>query len=311
MSTSHRRGPIDVELKSPADASNGSGPRAVAPVNETYASGVSWAAVIGGAVVTAALALVLLALGAGLGLSSVSPWSRPSATAIGIGAIVWLIVMQIIASGIGGYLAGRLRTKWVHVHTDEVFFRDTAHGLLVWAVGVVVTAALLTSAASSLVGGGVRAGSSALSVAAGNATRAAGQLSILPGHGYFIDMLLRPNQPATQTGDAAVHAEVGRIFAAGIVRGTFTPEDKTYLARIVAARTGVGRDDAEKRVADVIARARAATEQAKTDARKTADDARKAAAYLSLWVFVSFLIGAFCASYAATIGGRQRDNVPV
>lgn len=296
---------------SPSDASNGSGMRAAAPVNETYASGVSWAAVIGGAFVTAALALVLLTLGAGLGLSSVSPWSRPSATAIGIGAIVWLIVTQIIASGIGGYLAGRLRTKWVHVHTDEVFFRDTAHGLLVWAVGVVVTAALLTSAASSLVGGGARAGGSALSAAAGGATQAAGRPSILPGHGYFIDMLLRPNQPDTQTSGAAVRAEVGRIFAAGIARGTLTQDDKTYLAGIVAARTGVGRDDAERRVDDVVARAKAATEQAKTAAREAADKARKAAAYLSLWVFVSFLIGAFCASYAATIGGRQRDNVPV
>lgn len=133
----------------------------------------------------------------------------------------------------------------------------------------------------------------------------------MPGHGYFIDMLLRPNQPGTQAGDAAVHAEVGRIFAAGIARGTLTQDDKTYLARIVAARTGVGRDDAERRVDDVVTRAKAATEQAKTAARRTADDARKAAAYLSLWVFVSFLVGAFCASYAATIGGRQRDNVSV
>jgi hypothetical protein len=296
---------------SPSDASNGSGPRAAVPVNETYASGVSWAAVIAGAFVTAALALVLLALGAGLGLSSVSPWSRSGATAIGIGAIVWLIVMQIVASGIGGYLAGRLRTKWVHIHTDEVFFRDTAHGLLVWAVGVVVTAALLTSAASSLVSGGARAGSSVLSAAAGGATGAAGQSSVLQGHGYLIDKLLRPDQPGSQTSDAAVHAEVGRIFTAGIARGTFTPDDETYLARSVAARTGVGPDDAKKRVSDVIARVTATAEQAKATARKAVDDARKAAAYLSLWVFVSFLIGAFCASYAATIGGRQRDNVPV
>jgi len=116
---------------------------------------VSWAAVIGGAFVSASLALILLALGTGLGLSSVSPWSNlgASASTVGKGAIVWLILTQIMASALGGYLAGRLRTKWVNVHTDEVYFRDTAHGFLVWAVGMVITAAFLASAASSFAGG--------------------------------------------------------------------------------------------------------------------------------------------------------------
>src|SRR5664280_3694072 len=123
--------------------------------NEAYSAGVSWAAVIGGAFVSASLALILLALGTGLGLSSVSPWSNlgASASTVGKGTIVWLILTQIMASALGGYLAGRLRTKWVNVHTDEVYFRDTAHGFLVWAVGMVITAAFLASAATSMVGG--------------------------------------------------------------------------------------------------------------------------------------------------------------
>src|SRR5256885_1932303 len=107
--------------------------------NEGYASAVSWGAVIAGAFASAALSLILLALGAGFGLSATSPWSNVGASAsrVGVGAIIWLIIVQIMAFAIGGYIAGRMRTKWVGVHTDEVYFRDTAHGFLVWAVGIV------------------------------------------------------------------------------------------------------------------------------------------------------------------------------
>ena len=103
--------------------------------NEAHSSGVSWSAVIAGAFVTAALSLILLALGTGLGLSSVSPYSGSgiSASTVGKSAIVWLIVMEILSSAMGGYLAGRLRTKWASIHSDEVYFRDTAHGFLAWA----------------------------------------------------------------------------------------------------------------------------------------------------------------------------------
>jgi hypothetical protein len=109
--------------------------------------------VIAGSFVAAALSLALLALGTGIGLSAASPWASAGAAASKIGwtAIIWLVLMQIIASSMGGYLAGRLRTRWISIHTHEVFFRDTAHGFLVWAVGLVVTAAFPTSAASSMV----------------------------------------------------------------------------------------------------------------------------------------------------------------
>src|ERR1700678_3822081 len=161
--------------------------------NEAHSSGVSWAAVFAGAFVAAALSLILVALGTGIGLSAISPWdgAGASASSVGKGAIVWLILTELIASSIGGYLAGRLRTKWVNVHTDEVYFRDTAHGFLVWAVGLVITASLLATAATSLAGGAAQrsaVGSSGATVTAEG---------MLNPNAYFVDTLLRSGN-ATQ-----------------------------------------------------------------------------------------------------------------
>ena len=152
--------------------------------NEANAPGISWAAVLAGGFVAAALSLALLALGSGLGLSSISPWSNDgvSAKTIGIAAIVWLILMQAISGSIGGYMAGRLRTKWVGLHTDEVAFRDTAHGFLVWALGVVVTAGFLTATATALVGGGVKLGAAAIT-ATGAGGRSGSSASGATGRG--------------------------------------------------------------------------------------------------------------------------------
>ena len=129
---------------------------------QNQASAVSWGAIVAGAAGAAALSLILLMLGTGLGLSSVSPWaySGVSATTFGVSTILWLTFTQLVASGMGGYLAGRLRTKWVAVHTDEVYFRDTAHGFLTWAIAALATAALLTSVIGSIVNSGFQAGAS-------------------------------------------------------------------------------------------------------------------------------------------------------
>jgi hypothetical protein len=254
---------------------------------EASASGVSWAAISAGALVAAALSLILLALGAGAGLSSLSPWSNSgvSPAAVGIGALVWLAVIEIVASSIGGYMAGRLRTKWVNVHTDEVYFRDTAHGFLVWAVALVITAAFLTSAASVMVGTENRSA---------NASRS-DEIAV-DGNRYFIDSLFRSGQPAT-AGDASVRAEVSLIFAHGLRRRELTAEDKNYVAETVAAKTGLSRPEAEKRVTDVFGRDQQAT-----------DMARKTVAHSLYWLFVALLLGAFSASVAATFGGKQRDH---
>lgn len=258
--------------------------------NEQYSHGVSWAAVIGGAFVSASLALILLSLGTGLGFSAISPWSNTGASAstVGKSAIIWLIVTQIVASAMGGYLAGRLRTKWVHVHTDEVYFRDTAHGFLVWAVGLVITVAFLASAATSLAG---RTELTRTSVLAESTPTA---------NAYFVDTLIRSNGSAPQTNDASERGEVDRIFVHALAQGSMPAADNAYLTQLVSARAGLSPSEAQTRVSDVF-----------VEAQQSADRARKAVAYLSLWLFVALLSGAFSASYAGTIGGKQRDHVTI
>ena len=246
---------------------------------------VSWAAIAAGAIVAAALTLVLLAFGAGMGFSAVSPWgnSGVSASTFQIGTGLYLIVVAMLASTIGGYIAGRLRTKWVDVHAHEVFFRDTAHGFLAWGFATVVSAAFLAAAASNIAG----FGSSGVAPASGGPVD------------YYVDALLRSNPTASlnRTDLEATRREISQILTTGLRGGEVPATDRTYVAQVVAARTGLSQADADKRVSDVI-------NQAKT----ALDNARKAAAKLSLWLTASLLIGAFSASLAATEGGYMRDN---
>jgi hypothetical protein len=263
--------------------------------NEAHSSGVSWGAVIAGAFVAAALSLALLALGTGIGFSAVSPWANTGASAARIGrtAIAWLVLMQLIASSAGGYLAGRLRTRWVNIHTHEVYFRDTAHGFLAWAVGLVITAAFLTSAATSMVAGDGRA-----RTAVDQAESAQSRESLGPNK-YLVDRLLR-TAPGSAKDNPSVRSEIGLIFANGLLEGSLPPADRSYVAQVVAANTGASEPDAEKRVDDAFA-----------ETQQTADSARRAVAHSMYWTFLALLVGAFCASVAATIGGRERDRVVV
>jgi len=298
------------------------------PPASTVPSAVSWTAILAGATGAAALSLILLILGVGLGLSSVSPFAGNgvSATTFGVSTIAWLTFTQLAASGAGGYLAGRLRTRWAATHTDEVYFRDTAHGFLAWAIATLVTAAMLTSAIGSIVG----TGASAIGSVAGGATTAAAAAAPAAaevmktevpaaGSGYFVDSLFRKAPSATTadasatgatpTENASMGGEAGRIFASGLEAGSLPAEDVKYLGQAVSQRTGLPQADAEKRVNDSFARMKAKADQAKADAKAAADKARKASAYAALWLFISLLAGAFVASFAATFGGRQRDLV--
>jgi hypothetical protein len=249
---------------------------------EASTSGIAWPPILGGAFAIAATSLILLALGSGFGLSSVSPWpnSGASATTFTLIMAIWLIIAQWVASGIGGYLTGRLRTKWVGIHTHEVFFRDTAHGFLAWTVAAVVGAAVLAAGASSLLSRGAHEG-----VSPGNPSD------------YYVDSLFRSDHPNANAIDRDVRAEANRILAIGIRSDDVPTGDHAYLAQLVAARTGLSQADAEKRVDEVIAKAKA-----------DADAARKAGAYLSIFTAVSMLIGAFIAAAAAALGGRHRDE---
>jgi hypothetical protein len=243
------------------------------------------------------MSLILLSLGTGLGLSSVSPWSEHPRLQLVRKLILWLILMQFMSFSLGGYLAGRLRTKWASIHTDEVYFRDTAHGFLVWAVGLVITASFLPSAAASMMGtthpgsGGVRSSES------GAVT--GGERALDPNQ-YFVDTLFRSSPSTASSGraDASVRGEASLILTNGLRHGNLPASDKNYLVDLVTANTGLSEPEADKRVSNVSG-----------NAQEVADAARKALAHLSLWLFAALLIGAFCASYAATIGGRQRDHV--
>lgn len=286
---------------------------------------VSWGAILAGAAGSAALALILLILGVGLGASTVSPWANQgvTATTFGVSTILWLTFTQLAASGVGGYLAGRLRSRWVSVHTDEVYFRDTAHGFLSWAVGVLVTAAVLTSAVTSIIGGGAQVAASVTGGVAQTAASAAGPAMANRADsggsgmsGYFVDSLFRKDasaatttSPMTPDSGASANAEAARIIAASIGNGSMSPEDTRYLGQLVSQRTGMAQADAEKRVTDTFTRMQAKAKDAETAARDAADKARKASAYGALWLFVSLLIGAFVASLSATYGGRRRDLV--
>jgi hypothetical protein len=299
---------------------------------QAQANAVSWGAIVAGAAAAAALALILLMLGIGLGLSSVSPWaySGLSATTFGVSTILWLTFTQLIASGMGGYLTGRLRTKWVEVHTDEVYFRDTAHGFLAWAVAALVTAALLTSVIGSIVNSGIQAGASvAGGVATATATAVGSEMAKSNNDsgpmGYFVDSLFRkdinavaaeaviaesgvaPRSTLEQT-TAGSASEVTRIFMNSIRTGPLPEEDIRYVGQVVALRTGLTQLDAEKRVSDTYVRVQTQLRDAETAAKEAADKGRKASAYAALWLFISLLIGAFVASFAATYGGQQRDR---
>ena len=237
---------------------------------------------IAGAFVAAAFYLILMALGAGFGLSAASPWSMgaSSLSTLGTAAIVWLILTEIMASALGGYLTGRLRTKWAAIHSDEVYFRDTANGFLSWAVALVIGFAVLATAAASIAGN--RPGQ----------TLGQSQENRLA---YFVDSLFRSDRSAP---DAALQSEAERILVHGFRSNDLTAADRSYLDRMIEVRTGLNASDADKRVSDVVAQA-----------REYEDAARKLTARFLLWSFLAFLFGAFSASYAGTVGGRQRDHM--
>jgi len=300
-------------------------------------SAVSWGAILAGSAASAALSLILLILGVGLGLSVVSPWanSGASATTISISSIIWLTLSALIAAALGGYLAGRLRVKWIKVHTDEVYFRDTAHGFLTWAISLLLTAALWASVIGAIVSGTIQAGASVVggvatttvaAISAGGA--AAGTETEKPGSdtksmGYFIDSLFRKdlntssdstsyendtNAALTSADDRRPATEVARIFLKSIQTGNLEKEDSRYVSQIVAQHTGLTQEEAEKRVKDTYGRIQKELKDAETAAKEVVDQMREASVYTSLWMFISLLASAFIASLAATYGGRQRDS---
>jgi hypothetical protein len=285
----------------------------VPPSTESSSTAVSWGPIIAGAFAACTLTFILMLLGSGLGLTMVSPWSGSGAsvTTFAVSTAVWLIIVQWLSSGVGGYLAGRLRTKWVGVHTDEVYFRDTAHGFLAWALATLLVVGVLGSALSAAIGSGVQAVSTvasgaAMGASAGTTANAIGTADNATS--YFVDSLFRQTDPtklaANPQGDAAATAQASRILIASAAAGDVSADDKTYLAQLVAARTGLSEADSKARVDAVLAK----VQDAKVKAKQAADTARKASATFALLGALSLVIGAFISSAAAALGGRQRDE---
>lgn len=312
-------------------------------VDETvHSHSICWGAVFAGAAGAASLSLILLVLGVGLGLSSVSPWSSQgvSAETFGVSTIAWITFTQLAASGLGGYLAGRLRHRWGRVHTDELYFRDTAHGFLAWSIAMLATAGMLTAAIGTIVGGGAKAGATAVVAAPATAT-AASASGLSPD--YFVDTLFRrvgegaataASAPASSPDggtfapdsaavvpsgsetavaapvrqEAPPTAEAVRIFANAASANALPVEDARYLGQLVAQRTGLGQQEAERRVTEAFSRLQAKAMAAREQAKEVTDKARSASAKAALWGFISLLIGAFVASFMGTLGGRHRDQ---
>ena len=260
---------------------------------------LSWGAIIAGAFGACALSIFLLALGAGLGFSITSPVPRPgmSAHTAAIVIGIYLLATATFASVVGGYLAGRLRATWARVHTDEVYFRDTAHGFVAWALATLMTVSVLGFSGLAVVSAGTVGTTAGLS-------QGAAMTAVQPGgdpNAYFVDTLFRADAAAApQPGQdaAATRAEVGRIVGRSLTRREdMSSADRTCVTQVIAARSGVSREEADKRLTETMNQARAA-----------AEEARKSARDLALWIAASLLMGAFVASLAAAGAGQLRDR---
>jgi hypothetical protein len=245
---------------------------------------VEWGAVLAGAVTAIAASLVLLTFGAAIGLTAITPWTATSASlkAVGLGAALWFLLVTLWSFALGGYLAGRLRHKWADATASEMAFRDASHGLLVWAVAVVF-GAVMAAVGVSAAGGG-------LLVAASNAPAALDPTAVAT------DSLLRVNKPG-QTIAPEVRQEVTRILVRSGKKAEVSQDDRTYLASVVSANTGLSQQDAEKRVSDAI-----------ITMKEALDRARRIGILLGFLTGAILLVGAATAWWAAKVGGRHREE---
>jgi hypothetical protein len=284
----------------------------VMPAEAKAGSPLSWSAAIAGALAATAVTLIIIALGSGIGLSFASPYSGPSAKTMTIAAAVWLLMAETMGFATGGYLAGRLRSPAYDGVIGETTFRDAAQGLLVWALGVVAMASLagllgfFAAGATAHVTAGAAAG----------AARGQGMASANGPTDYFVDLMFRPapsvataagQRPTSDTVGIApagaqpalsneARAEITRILARSVSQARIDDSDRAYLAQVVAARTGLSPEEAQRRVSEVEAKA-----------REAADTAAKAAAYVSFWTFMALLFGGAAATLGGMLGGQLRD----
>lgn len=264
---------------------------AVSSVDRSY---VNWSAIIGGALLATAYAFTLLTFGAAAGLSFVSPFAHEgvSATMMIVAVALWTIWVQVSGFALGGYVAGRMRPRFHDASEHEVEIRDGVHGLLVWAVGVLLGTMIAVMATGSILGFGGKAVTSMGSEIAENAPGTT-QLSAEA----LADALLRPTEGTATGADDRVRSEVGRLVAPATTGVALVDEDQAYLARLVASQTGLTAAEANKRIETAMAQAAAAAEKA-----------RKAGIIIGFIVAVSLLVSAAAAWWAADFGGDHRDR---
>jgi hypothetical protein len=246
---------------------------------------IHWGPVIAGALVAAAVSFVLMTFASAIGLMIVSPspsW-RDTSVWLAILSGFWIIVVTVGSFALGGYLAGRVRSSW-KATVDEVEFRDGAHGLLVWALGVVLGAALLWATASTL---------TAVNSATSSPRETAGAPAFLA---FELDRLFRSERRLDPIA-ADVRAEASRIIMKGAGREELPAEDRAHLNRLVAGATGLQPADAERRVVQVLAESRASASQA-----------RRSAVILGFATAAALAAAAAAAWFAAGMGGKHRDE---
>ena len=260
------------------------------------ASAVSWGAILVGATVAVALTLVLFVLGVGIGFLG----DNPKTSAILVA--VWLIVTQWLSAGVGGFLTGRLRHRWLATHEHEVFFRDTAHGLAMWAVATVAVA-LVGTGAMERAGAAHHPRMGTLAPMSSLSKHAELRDSAAPGADhdleYAVAKLFRPAGEASAGATAPdARREAATIVAHDYAAGILSSDDRALLAAMLTAR-GASASEADRRLN--------ALEGSLQQDRERAEAVRKAAAKAALFATLSLLIGAFIASVAGAIGGRMRD----
>lgn len=268
-------------------------PVAVSPV--AY---IQWGPVIAGALTAAALATVLHAFAGAIGLavSSTAPTWRDASVALWLLSGVYLILVAVVSYGLGGYVAGLLRECHTIIGApaaapervdDDIEMRDGLHGLIVWALATLLTALLLVGAVAATTRLAAPSGG-----AAGPSTSVAGENLIA----FDLDRLLRGER---RQGDDVEHtrAEAARILLTSSSHSGVAAEDRAYLVRLVAARSGLAAPEAERRVDAAIA-----------SAKENIARARRSTVILAFMVGAAALLGAAAAWFAAVAGGEQRDD---
>ena len=270
---------------------------------------LEWGPVIAGAIGAAAISFVLLTFGSALGLSAISPYPYRglSAPTFLVVATLYIALVQVCSYAAGGYLAGRMRSPWADGAESERHFRDGAHGFAVWALGLVISAAVVASGVSGAAKTAMEATSAVTAGATGGATAGASTSSAANPAQYAADFLLRPsaNAPADAAqGEGVDPASLTRVFTRSLASGALSDEDRGYLGLVVARQTGMSQPDAEKRVDAAF------TEAKKTEqkARDVANEARKKTALAGFLTAATFAIACAAACLAAGLGGRDRDE---